>query len=239
MGIENYINKENLHHAYLIEGTAESVFPELEALLNKIKFKTSGNPDFVRIIVDSFKIDDARNLKAMASERGLTEGKRIFFVFANSFQSEAQNALLKMFEEPAAETHYFLVTPNASVILPTLLSRLYIVRDAGIGQGYSEEAKKFLQMPLSARIEYLKDFLKNVEDEDTGGSVDNFIRAKSLRFLNALEALLHEKFFKDSKTRAGNPDFFSDIFKSREFIRQPGSSVKNLLEAVALSVPEK
>ena len=55
-------------------------------------------------------------------------------------------------------------------------------------------------------------------------------RSKAIKFLNALEALLHSNFPK-------NKDCFQHIFKVREFLRMPGSSTKSLMESVALIVP--
>ena len=62
--------------------------------------------------------------------------------------------------------------------------------------------------------------------------LEDSIRAKANRFLNALEYVLHKKNL--SKT---NPEIFYHIFKVRQFLRQPGSSTKMLLESVALVLP--
>ena len=59
--ISKYFDKNNLHHAYLIEGAREEVVPEILEVVGELGVKTLGNPDFVQITLDSFKIEDARN----------------------------------------------------------------------------------------------------------------------------------------------------------------------------------
>src|ERR1035437_6840420 len=115
-----HLDKNNLHHAYLIEGAKEEVVPEILELMRSLNIETSGNPDFQHISVDSFKIKDARNLKAFGSEKGFSAGKRIFLISANNFLLEAQNTLLKMFEEPTENTHFFLIVPDINSLLQTL-----------------------------------------------------------------------------------------------------------------------
>ena len=61
-------------------------------------------------------------------------------------------------------------------------------------------------------------------------------RSKALKFLNALETSLHDKFLKDAAKNSLQSSF-AQIFKVRQFLRQPGSSAKNLMESVALIVP--
>lgn len=73
-------------------------------------------------------VDDLRDLKARlafapidGSENNLVR----FVVFDNAerLTPQAANALLKMLEEPAPHTKFFLITHDRSLLLPTLLSR--------------------------------------------------------------------------------------------------------------------
>ena len=49
--------------------------------MKNLKIKTSGNPDFYHISVDSFKIEDARNLKSIEYEKSFSTGKKNIFNF--------------------------------------------------------------------------------------------------------------------------------------------------------------
>ena len=184
-----HFDKKKLHHAYLIEGNKAEVVPEILEFLKSLGIE-KGNPDFSHIELDSFKIEDARNLKSYAAERGVSSGKKVFLISANNLLLEAQNSLLKLFEEPIENTHFFVIVPDVNSMLPTLVSRFYTIsarQDLASG-----DAEKFIEMHLNARINFLKDFLiEQDEDEDVAPTDSN--RAKSLRFLNSLEVTLHKK----------------------------------------------
>ena len=53
------LDKNNLHHAYLIEGLREKIIPEVLDFLKTLNINTIGNPDFTQISIDNFKIDEA------------------------------------------------------------------------------------------------------------------------------------------------------------------------------------
>ena len=101
-----HYNTDSPHHAYLIEGSHEEVWPDLKSFLEELGIQTEGNPDFSFLVFDTFKIDDARNIKSFSNEKTFTpnedetKDKKILIVSANNFLQEAQNTLLKMFEEP-------------------------------------------------------------------------------------------------------------------------------------------
>ena len=229
--IAKHLDKNNLHHAYLIEGEREEVVAELFSFVQSIDISTSGNPDFSYLSYDSLKMDDALSLRSMGDQKGFTAGKKIFVVSTNSLTLDAQQALLKMFEEPIENTHFFIIVPDANALIRTLVSRFYFI-PAESSQNKKIDAEKFISMPLSARIAFLKDFLATEDEEEM---VIDSVRAKSLRFLNDLESVLHKQFSK--VVFDTNTDFFEQIFQVRKFLRQPGSSTKSLMESVALVIP--
>jgi len=229
------IDKHNLHHAYLIEGEREEILAEVFAFIESLGIPTSGNADVSHISLDSFKIDDARNLKSYALERAVSEGKKVFVISANNFLLEAQNSLLKIFEEPIENTHFFVIIPDANVLLKTLLSRFYFISQKGDISKDVQEAEAFIQMPIRARIDFIKDFLADAEESEEDQIPTTSPRSKALGFLNTLESLLHQKMSKVTF----DMELFHHIFKVREFLRQPGSFPKTLLESIALMIPEK
>ncbi len=229
------LNKDNLHHAYLIEGSHEEITKEVFELIKSLGVSVVGNADVSHIIVDSFKVEDARNLKSYAGEKSFTLSKKFFVITANSFLLEAQNSLLKIFEEPIENTHFFIVVPSINSLLKTFVSRFYVISDKKDSSLELKNAEKFIKMNFPSRIDFIKELIVENEDEDEEGNeivnVDSS-RAKALRFLNAVEVVLHEQV-----VSKGIFDTFHQIFKVREFLRQPGSSTKILLESVALVVP--
>jgi DNA polymerase III delta prime subunit len=236
MEILSNLDKNNLHHAYLIEGTQEEVVPEILKFVEGMGIKTSNNPDFYHLSFDSFKIDDARKLKSIEYEKSFLNDKKIFIISANVFLLEAQNTLLKIFEEPIENTHFFIVVPDTNTLLRTLVSRFYLIKTKTGLEKDLTEAEKFIKMPIKSRIDYIKEILIEAEEKDQEEDTPVVLestRSKALKLLNALEVVLHQKFLKDSPQF----NFFSHLFKVREFLSQPGSSVKSLMESVALILP--
>ncbi|PIR68981.1 hypothetical protein COX93_03125 [Candidatus Nomurabacteria bacterium CG_4_10_14_0_2_um_filter_30_12] len=251
--ISQHLDKNNLHHAYLIEGVRDEIIPEIFKFLEDLGVKTANNPDFYYMSFDSFKIDDAHNLKSIQYEKSFSLGKKIILISANNFLLEAQNTLLKIFEEPIENTHFFLIVPNKNILLKTLLSRFYLIQiKSNLLVEELKYAEKFILMPLKNRLDFIKELLveeENEDEEDSSIQIQS-TRAKALRFLNALEFSLQNKIVINFSglTLPGIPVrthtvqnslqlCFAHIFKIREFINQPGSSVKNLMESIALKIP--
>jgi hypothetical protein len=157
--ISKHLDKNNLHHAYLIEGDKDEIVPEIFSFCENIDIKTSGNPDFCHIMIDNFKIDEAFDLRAMSANKGFSSLKKIFLVCVNSFSLDAQNVLLKMFEEPIENTHFFLIVPDVNALLKTLVSRFYFISARSDLATEIEVGEKFIKMPLQKRIDFIKDLL--------------------------------------------------------------------------------
>ena len=244
--IKDHLDKNNLHHAYLIEGKKEDILPPVVEFIESIGVKIEGNPDFNQITLDSFKIDDARNLKSQSIEKGISKNKKVFVISVNNFLIEAQNTLLKMFEEPIDNTIFFLIVPDTAIILPTLLSRFYLIKIKSDGGDELKQAEEFLKMSLSDRILFVKDLVKKADEDNFPAQAEEDFeafsqesnRSKAIKFLNALEVVLHKKIFVEKLYLNEDTDFFNQILKVRVYLSQPGSSIKSLMESVALAIPK-
>lgn len=224
----SHINKNNLHHAYLIEGNKNILEDILSYFNTELKFNTKSNPDFYFKSYDTFRIDDARELNKIKDEKSFSGEKRSVLIFANSILREAQNSMLKMFEEPIENTHFFLVIRDKNTLIPTFISRFYFITNTNSDLIYSKEAKNFLKMNLKERIDFIKVFTEKGDEEDPDYIAP---RHKSLQFLDALEV----EFSKNKKDK----DYakkLNQIFEIRSYLRDPSSSAKTLLEALALNL---
>jgi len=76
----------------------------------------------VRFVCDDFKIEDAKEVIAEAYKS--EEKPKTLILGAKSFTIPAQNALLKILEEPPRNIVFVLMAPNKSTFLPTVRSRL-------------------------------------------------------------------------------------------------------------------
>lgn len=217
------ILKEGInHHSYLIEGDIELSFKELILALEKLGIPTLGNPDMLIKEYENLLIDDAREIKDFQSEQPSTKfKKKIIILKTLSFSYPAQNALLKVFEEPKEGVVFFLIMPDANKLYPTLRSRLL----GTVGE-YSKEddLKKSVKIFLNGNTKDRLDFLKKFTDMESKIK----LKEKSINFLNFLEAELSQ-----SNTLA-DKDKCKDIYLVKKYIGDQGSSPKILLEHLAV-----
>ena len=94
-------------------------------------------------------------------------------------------------------------------------------------------------MSLRDRLDFIKEYIAVSEtDEDEDIVKEDSVRSNSLKFLNAIEFLLHKRIIQQApKALAEDMDYISHIFKVREYLRLPGSATKTLLESVAIAIP--
>src|SRR3989344_8222393 len=215
-----------LHHAYLVTGERRATHLALNRFFeNELKLKIQGNQDFLFAEHDTFTIDEARMLKNWQSKRPAS-GERKFFVLAlNGATHEAQNSLLKVLEEPTVGTHFFLIAPTADLFLPTVRSRLFIIKFTGetlIDE--TTEAKEFLKKNIGERLVFAKSFA----DEITDGKKT---KTDAIKFLNALELVLRDKNLAEATV-------FEQLFQAKIFLRGRAPSVKMILENLALHLSE-
>ena len=241
--ISEYLDKNNLHHAYLIEGAHFDVVPEILNFIESLGIKTSANPDFCSISLDFLKIKQALDLRAMGAQKSFSSGKKIFIVSINRFHPDAQGVLLKMFEEPIENTHFFLITPDVNVLTKTLISRFFVIKSQNNFEDQLKEAKKFISLDIRQRIDFIKDFIASSEselkdDNEVETVEQNSIKSRAIKFLNEIEYVLHQKFLLKDISNIKELTFFHQIFKTREFLRLQGTPTKTLLESIALVVPK-
>ncbi len=230
------LNKNNLEHAYLLEGNGKSTFQELLNFLEKdLNFQISSNPDFYTVSFDTFGIDDGRLIKDFQSKKAIIGNKQIIIIQTNFITIEAQNSLLKMFEEPTENTHIFLLIPSSETLLPTLKSRLTIIksfREKKLPDEISQlKEVEFLQASLGDRFEMIKMFLPKKKDEKAD-------KAGTIQFLDNLEKTLYQKFKKEQKVNENLVDIFSEIRQCRSYLSDRSPSVKMILEHLSQIIPK-
>lgn len=89
------------------------------------------HPDVIRIdpIGSLMRIDQIRNLLDTLAMKPYGSGLRVVVITdAHTMNPEAGNALLKMLEEPPANTVLILTAPQTSDLLPTIVSRCQHIR---------------------------------------------------------------------------------------------------------------
>ncbi|HEX5330880.1 DNA polymerase III subunit delta' [Sulfuricurvum sp.] len=110
---------ENERGGILITHEMEERAKEIEESRHPLRCVT-----FMR---DDFKIEDAKEVisEAYKSE----DNTKTLILGAKSFTVPAQNALLKILEEPPRNIVFILLAPNKSTFLPTVRSRLSLKQE--------------------------------------------------------------------------------------------------------------
>ncbi len=215
------------HHAYYLIGSDLVRAAITEELTKNHKIKTHGNPDFSELKYTTFTIDDARALKASAETMPTAaNAKKIFVIQLDNITSEAQNALLKLLEEPAEYVHFFFIVAAAHLLLPTVKSRMsFIGGDNGDQKNSADntDAKDFIKMPIAKRLLFIKDLVDDISDEKRP-------KQDAIDLLNAVQLQIYSD--GSAKTDIKKLEV---IEKARSYMNDRAPSIKMLLEFVALN----
>lgn len=87
------------------------------------------NPDIFSL--DDYSIEAIRSLKKFLYQTPYQHQSKIIIIEnAHFLQPEAQNALLKMLEEPGENNYFFLTTSQPNQLLSTIVSRCHQIKDS-------------------------------------------------------------------------------------------------------------
>ncbi len=106
-----------LSYSYIL--VSSDIEDRVESLKNSMS--TSRVVEFIR---DDFLLDDS---KSVVAEAYISESElKHIIICAKQLRTEAQNALLKILEEPPRNILFIIIVPSISVLLPTIRSRLIV-----------------------------------------------------------------------------------------------------------------
>ncbi len=228
------------YNAYALIGDT-SVADELIAVLKSdFQIEKEANQDFFYGKYENLTIDDARSIKKMHESRPVTEdGKKIFIIIANNINSEAQNTLLKLLEEPASYAYFFIIIPQSGLLLPTVRSRLHFVETAK-GKVKSDETNDlekdvriFISANKAKRLEIAKKIAEDISKEKK-------TKQYAIDFVNEIQNQIRGDRSQHQGTAGQDPvKSMSSIEATQialKYLSDRAPSVKMLLEYVALNV---
>lgn len=173
-------------HAFLLVGdNQEKITKKLAELVNSKKS--------FRLTVE--KIDQARELKKMVTI--LSDHALIISGLENA-STEAQNALLKTFEEPYADLVFIILCKNLNHILPTIVSRCQLINVGS--ENFKEdvsELEDFVKTNLSGKFETIQKITDRNEALHFVEKLASYLRTQMLAkntedgFTHALKAALY------------------------------------------------
>lgn len=164
-------------------------------------------------------ISEVRELINQAHQRPMEGDCKLMIIRTEFITIEAQNALLKVLEEPPQSTSFIFVVPESFQFLPTLLSRF----SQGVeGDKVTDENINF--------DEFLKsDIKKRLED------IETHIKKKDVAWQRSIKVGLIEyiKSQQSDKNKTAELEFTARLLLTR------GASNKMLLEQTALTLPTR
>lgn len=228
----NQLFPENLYHSYVLEGNPEEIVYLLRIYLEERGDINKSSPDLMLELYDSFNVEDGYRIKEWHKNKVIDGKKKICIIGTKFINREAEQALLKIIEEPTDNTHFFIVIPDSSLLLGTILSRVHLLKNLKSDNNFEDKiATEFIKVSLKERIEKVAEIVKEFKDNENSGG----LRYYAISLLNGLERIIYKKW----KIDLNNEDFkfiLEEIKNCRNFLSIPGASVKMILEHIALVI---
>ncbi|MEN9338216.1 MAG: hypothetical protein RIQ41_530, partial [Candidatus Parcubacteria bacterium] len=207
------------HHALLVTHPDRQMYGD--SLWKELSSLSPAHRYFNQTVLD---IDTARSIIAWAQSS--YQGERVALISFHTASLPAQNAMLKVLEEPRDGTRFILVTTNKTHLIDTVLSRvLHIDNGQGTGDDGPTYAEEFLRTAQQERMKspFIIEMLARTDEE---GRKD---RESVKSFILSLVSPLTEK-----KT---NPRYITETLEIASYASDPSASGKALLEYLALLLP--
>lgn len=175
-------------HAYVIEGGRHAGIQAARTYAREaLQLDGEHHPDLLVFEYGLFSVDDAREVARFASSSPIQGDKKVVVIAATRIFHEAQNALLKLFEEPPQGVVLVLVVPSLGQLLPTLRSRVLVLSSEGMSVN---PAEAFLARTAAEREKFITKILdrtKSDKDEDKQAA-----RGELLSMVEGLVRLVYE-----------------------------------------------
>jgi DNA polymerase III delta prime subunit len=221
-----YKKNKFLHHAYALEGERHVVLEELKNFFEKtLEYSIQANPDYHEKDYETLGIDEARELGKLELKKSFSNSRKVFVLLIGEITREAQNALLKMFEEPNAGTHFFVILRSFESLLPTLRSRMQYIQCTGV---YSNEVggvgQDFLNSSLKDRFSIVNDIAESKDKNEAE------------KLLNSIEAVLSKEIGRKNYSKE-IVFALDELALARDYLRDRSPSIKMILEHVSGILP--
>ncbi|MFA6519505.1 MAG: hypothetical protein WCT41_01625 [Candidatus Paceibacterota bacterium] len=222
-----------MHHAFVIEAEAEEGVMAAQAWVEKeLQMKIQGNPDVAVMRYGLFSVEDARRVSELAAGAAFAGTTKVVIIAAIRAYHEAQNALLKLFEEPPAGTYLFFILPSLGGLLPTLRSRVQIL-DTNYGFRkplISEAAEEFMKASKEKRSAMIKKLTSGKDEEER-----RELRDEAISIVNGIEAAAYRNV---GLTKSHIAELLRDIQVLRGHLYDRSAPVRMILEHLSLVIPK-
>jgi len=198
----------SFHHAELIRSSSVNSF-----VLDSI----SKQSEVSEMILDKFGINDAKELIRLAHNRPVGSKHLTLVVRTEFITLEAQNALLKILEEPPTSTKFVFIIPPSLNLLLTLQSR------------FNEEISEVEEYTIGKEV--FEEFL-NSNYRERLSTIETAIKGKDLKWQRFMKQGLS---YYVAKADRKNKTLVVQEYVARTLLTR-GASNKMLLEHLALTL---
>lgn len=225
------------HHAFVIEAEAEAGIETAQAWLKKeLGVDSANNPDVAVMRYGLLSVDDARRVSELAAGAAFAGDTKAVIVAASRAYHEAQNALLKLFEEPPPGAYLFLIMPTLGGLLPTLRSRVQVL-SAGKTKnttiyGSNSVATEFMKATKEKRSTMIKKLASGKDEEERREN-----REEALAIINGVEAAAYAA-GRESLTLPKYAELLRDTAELRGHLHDRSAPVRMILEHLSLVIPK-
>lgn len=207
------------HHAILL------THPERKELTERIWGELQHDSVAHRLF-DATVLDIANARDIISWAKSAYDRERTGLVSFHTIGIPAQNALLKILEEPDNKTKFILVTSNKNDLIDTVLSRVLHHEIGKIPEKQPEDAKYFLETPPTERmkLKFVTNLLakKDKEDRKDREAIRMFILSLSSELTN----------------NKASSKVIRETIEVASYASLPSSSGKMLLEYLSLLLPQ-
>ena len=223
---------------FIAEETEKGIQSAYVFVESEFGMPVTANPDVVTIRHGLLSVDDARRLRSMA-ELSPTRGEtKVLIISATRLFHEAQNALLKLFEEPPAGTILVLVVPTEGILLPTLRSRLTTLSSRESVSAIAPEVQEFIAGGSAVRE---KIFTKIVDRSKSDNDDEKqAARLSAIKMLEGFTRIAHAKWLveKEGNTKDRLLAFLDDMNRFLPILHERSAPLKLIFEHILLTVPD-
>ncbi len=208
------------HHAVLVTHPDRASCGD--ALWEEVSALSPAHRYFNQTVLD---IDTARKIISWA--QAPYNDERIALISFHTAGTPAQNAMLKVLEEPRPGTRFVLLTSNVANLLPTIMSRVHHMRsEEGEVNLDRKHAEEFLRTSHAFRMKlsFVVDLLACVDEE--GRKDREAVRSFLLSIAGELSA-----------ARVA-PHYIQETLELASYASDPSASGKALLEYLTLLLPQ-
>ena len=232
----SHASDKRAHHAFYAAGDREEgIAAALSFLETERGLGSAGNPDVIVERHQLFSVDDARRVERKAALAAVGGKEKALVIAADRLFHEAQNALLKVLEEPSEGTTIILVVPAVGTLLATVRSRVQPLPGMKIAAPRaSEESHAFWEGTPSARGKIVEAILKESKSDDEDDKARARTRARELA--EGLAVLAHKAWREGSKT----PHFLllEDLNRLIPVLYDRSAPLKPILEHILITAPK-